>query len=177
MFEILFLSVMLIIIWLWIILHLIFDHADLNVKIDELGKLTGYKYFPSKHVWQRDSVEEALMHQESNVYKKIAIKYSDKPIRTEKDVEEFYLTLGDNFSEGAVEEIMSELTDEIYKNSHKSLPRYDYLEEDIEYPQDGKEPTASEPKKQKVCGKCIHSQEIKEPAEREFDTPVSGYCL
>jgi len=38
-----------------IILHLIFDHADLNVKIDELGKLTGYKYFPSKHVWQRDS--------------------------------------------------------------------------------------------------------------------------
>ena len=75
-------------------MHLIFDHADLNVKIDELGKLTGYKYFPSKHVWQRDS-----------------------------------------------------------------------------------EPTASEPKKQKVCGKCIHSQEIKEPAEREFDTPVSGYCL
>lgn len=68
----------------------------------------------------------------NNAYTRIAEKYSPKPIHSFEDVNKFFDTLGDNFSQVEIEVILADLTDDIYNKSHID----DYEEyERVDYPQ------------------------------------------
>ncbi len=73
----------------------------------------------------------------SNVYTRIAVKYSDKDILTEEDVDEFFQTLSDSFSEETAQMILSELADDVYKLSRFDVDDAEEYSDGDDYPQDG----------------------------------------
>jgi hypothetical protein len=72
----------------------------------------------------------------NDAYTRIAKKYSkEKKIRTDKDVENFYINIKTLFSENEIIGIINDLTYEIYNNSEND----DYVEypNGDNYPQEG----------------------------------------